>query len=193
VQLNVTVAATALTLDDPDARSDAGAAELHGIGAVTVPSIRQLLGEDTSDSSDDPTTQCGPVTWRRLLVDPSTGSLLDLSEPQYRPSRRLDRSVRARDVTCRFPGCRRPASSTRNGVDLDHTVPWPQGPTAAENLACLCRHHHRVKHSPGWSVRLEADGTMEWTTPGGRRFVTHPWAYDDPSPPSDTADPPLAA
>jgi Domain of unknown function (DUF222) len=193
VHLNVTVPATALILDDPDARPDAGAAELHGIGPVTVESIRQLLGEATSVPSDGSTTQRGPVTWRRLLVAPSTGALLELSEPQYRPSRRLDRSVRARDVTCRFPGCRRPASSTRNGVDLDHTVPWPQGPTTAENLACLCRHHHRVKHSPGWSVRLEADGTMEWTTPGGRRFVTHPWAYDDPSPPPGTADPPLAA
>jgi hypothetical protein len=32
---------------------------------------------------------------------------------------------------------------------------------------------------------------MEWTTPGGRRFVTHPWAYDDPAP--DATDPPLAA
>lgn len=86
------------------------------------------------------------VMWRRLLADPDSGVLTDVAERQYRPSAALERAVRTRDVTCRFPGCRRAAAS--KGVDLDHTVPWPSGPTSAHNLVALCRHHHLVKHSP---------------------------------------------
>ncbi len=29
--------------------------------------------------------------------------------------------------------------------DLDHVVPFPQGPTTAENLRAFCRSHHRFK------------------------------------------------
>ncbi len=115
------------------------------------------------------------VMWRRLLADPDSGVLTDVAERQYRPSAALERAVRTRDVTCRFPGCRRAAAS--RGVDLDHTVPWPSGPTSAHNLVALCRHHHLVKHSPGWSAALHKDGGLEWTTPGGRRLVTEPWQY----------------
>jgi hypothetical protein len=59
--------------------------------------------------------------------------------------------------------------------DLDHTVAWPLGPTAAENLACLCRHHHRLRHqAPGWRLCGLADGGLEWTTPGRTVITTHP-------------------
>jgi hypothetical protein len=68
-------------------------------------------------------------------------------------------------------------------MDLDHTVPWPQGPTDVGNLAVLCRRHHRLKHSPGWEVRLDPDGHMTWITPGGRRFSTTPWCCGDPRAP----------
>jgi hypothetical protein len=61
-------------------------------------------------------------------------------------------------------------------------VAWPEGATEAANLAVLCRHHHRVKHSPGWSVVNQPDGLLEWTTPVGRRFTTEPWAYLEPAP-----------
>jgi hypothetical protein len=148
------------------AESLAGTSELPawvpGLGPITATQARNCAAGD------------GAV-WRRLLTDPETGTLTELAEPQYRPSRRLSRSVRSRDVTCRFPGCRRTASS---GSDLDHTVPWPTGSTAVTNLAALCRRHHRLKHSAGWSVTQYADGVLEWTTPGGRRFTTTPWCYD---------------
>lgn len=58
-------------------------------------------------------------------------------EPRYRPSTALARFVRCRDRTCRFPGC------TRTVTDIDHTIPYPFGPTAASNLVCLCREHYQ--------------------------------------------------
>ncbi len=145
---------------------------IPGIGPITASVARDLASGG-----------CGsPATWRRLLVDESSGVLLDVAERQYRPTPRLERAVRSRDVTCRFPGCRRSAVGERTGTDLDHSVAWPEGPTEAANLAVLCRHHHRVKHSPGWSVVNQPDGLLEWTTPVGRRFTTEPWAYLEPAP-----------
>ena len=58
-------------------------------------------------------------------------------EPGYRPSAALDRFVRCRDMTCRFPNCDRPAEC----CDVDHTIPHPVGPTHPSNLKCLCRKH----------------------------------------------------
>ena len=109
------------------------------------------------------------VSVRRLLTDPATGTLTDVDQKRYRPSAALDRAVRARDVTCRFPGCRRSADSA--GTDLDHTVPWPVGPTAATNLAVLCRRHHRCKTSGRWRYRRLPDGTYHWTAPRGTTYL----------------------
>lgn len=58
-------------------------------------------------------------------------------EPQYRPSTALDEFVRMRDMTCRGPGCDRPAVFG----DIDHTVAYPGGPTHPGNLKCYCRKH----------------------------------------------------
>lgn len=92
----------------------------------------------------------------------------------YRPSEALARAVRARDVTCRFPGCRRAA----RGCDLDHTVPHPDGPTASCNLACLCRMHHRAKHRAGWVLEQLTDGRLRWTSPAGVVAETEPLGWD---------------
>jgi hypothetical protein len=166
VHLNITVPAAVI------AGTGSEPAELSGYGPMTSAQARDLIGEA-------PGTRHQQI-WRRLVTDPVTGVLTDISEKRYRPSATLDRAVRARDVTCRFPGCRRSALTVRNGVDLDHTVPWSAGKTEAANLACLCRHHHRLKHSPGWHASLAQDGTMKWTTPAGRTFFTAPWSYHDP-------------
>jgi hypothetical protein len=59
----------------------------------------------------------------------------------YRPSAALERFIRCRDLTCRFPGCDRPARV----CDIDHTIPYNHsdpaagGLTVAGNLACYCR------------------------------------------------------
>jgi hypothetical protein len=151
-----------------------------GVGAITAETARDLAGLAPSGGGAQGSAQsisgCAlgdDVAWRRLLTDPATGVLTDMGERRYRPSVQLDRAVRARDVYCRFPGCRRQATK----ADLDHTKPWPAGETTAANLAALCRHHHRLKHRAGWEVTLEPDGTMTWRSPVGSKYVTHPWRY----------------
>jgi len=91
-------------------------------------------------------------------------------EPRYRPSPGLARFIRCRDVTCRFPGCDEPADR----CDLDHTIPYPVGPTCGSNLGCLCRKHHLLKTFCGWLNRQLPDGAMIWTSPSGQTYTTHP-------------------
>nr|WP_307787860.1 DUF222 domain-containing protein [Mycolicibacterium sp. S2-37] len=96
-------------------------------------------------------------------------------EAGYRPSAALADFVRCRDLTCRFPGCDRPAMA----CDLDHTVPYPAGPTHPSNLKAYCRTHHLLKTfyagPGGWSECQSPDGTVTWTSPTGRRYVTKPY------------------
>jgi hypothetical protein len=95
-------------------------------------------------------------------------------EPRYRPSGALADFIRCRDLTCRFPGCDRPAEC----ADIDHTVPWPLGPTHPSNLKLLCRIHHLLKtfySGPnGWQDCQEPNGTVIWTSPTGQTYTTKP-------------------
>lgn len=96
----------------------------------------------------------------------------DEPEQGYRPSVALDRWIRARDMTCRFPGCGVPAEL----CDIDHVIPHPIGPTHPSNLACLCRKHHLLKTFwvDDWKLRLRSDATAVWTSPTGRTYTTRP-------------------
>jgi hypothetical protein len=96
------------------------------------------------------------------------------AEPRYRPSRKLGHLIRARNATCPAPGCE--ASSYH--CDLDHTEPWPGGPTDECGLGPPCRHHHRTKQAPGWKLQQPEPGVFRWTTPSGRTYETRPTRYD---------------
>jgi hypothetical protein len=112
-----------------------------------------------------------------LVANPVTSAAEAL---RYQPSAALERAVRCRDLTCRFPGCSRPAVV----CDLDHTVPFNHqnpaagGPTTAENVKCLCRQHHRLKTFGGWRDQQLPDGTVTWTSPSGRIYQTSPAGAD---------------
>ena len=92
-------------------------------------------------------------------------------EPGYVPSKALADFVRCRDLTCRWPGCDRPATD----CDIDHTVPYSDGgPTHASNLKSYCRTHHLVKTFWGWREKQLPDGALILTSPSGQTYVTHP-------------------
>ncbi|WP_155927930.1 DUF222 domain-containing protein [Mycolicibacterium sp. CBMA 234] len=94
--------------------------------------------------------------------------------PRYRPSTAMDEFVRMRAMTCMFPGCDQPATH----CDIDHTVPWPGGPTHPGNLNPKCRKHHLLKTfyggPHGWSDRQLPDGTIVWTAPTGHTYTSVP-------------------
>ena len=93
--------------------------------------------------------------------------MTDVGRTRYRPPAALADLVRARDTTCTHPGCERPA----RGCDIDHITPWEDdGTTSLENLTCLCRAHHRLKHTPGWALTRTPHGALIWRTPTGARY-----------------------
>lgn len=158
VTVHVTVSAATLAgLDDEPG-------DLAGHGPITADTARELAADGT---------------WRRILTDPETGTVRDVGRTTYAPPAAMADRVRARDHTCRFPGCRQPAAR----CDLDHTVPYPDGPTADDNLSALCRSHHRTKTFTRWRMEHLPGAIIQWTSPTGRRYVTHPWPPDPDPPP----------
>ncbi len=92
----------------------------------------------------------------------------------YQPSRSLRHLIEIRNPTCTAPGCRRNAAR----CDLDHVTPYDRGGRTCEcNLHPACRHHHKTKQSPGWTLTTPSPGTLTWTTPGGRVHTTTPTQY----------------
>ena len=105
----------------------------------------------------------------RMIADPRTLPV----HPGYRPTTAQDEFVRCRDLTCRIPGCDRPAIHT----DLDHSNPWPAGPTHPANLNNKCRLHHLLKTFwEGWTEHQSPDGTLTITTPTGHTYTTTPFS-----------------
>ena len=93
------------------------------------------------------------------------------SDDRYRPSQELRRTITARDMHCRFPGCRIPI----NKCDLDHTIDAALGgPTQTDNLAYLCRRHHSLKHHTPWKVEQLENGKLKWTSPIGYVYLEPP-------------------
>ncbi len=94
-------------------------------------------------------------------------------DPGYRPSAKTMEFVRWRDLTCRWPNCDKPAEK----CDIDHTVPYPAGPTHPSNTKPYCRTHHLIKTfggGPGWSDQQLPDGTIILTAPTGHVYRTEP-------------------
>ena len=111
-------------------------------------------------------------TWRRLVTDPASGTVVDVGRARYRPPAGLADLVRARDRACVFPTCQTPAER----CDIDHLTAWSQGGTTSlDNLTTLCQAHHRLKHTPGWTLtRDQATGTLSWHTPDKTIYQRHP-------------------
>ncbi|GGU28278.1 HNH endonuclease signature motif containing protein [Lentzea flava] len=158
VELYVTVsAATLMGLSEQPG-------ELAGYGPITADLARELAAD---------------ATWRRLLTDPVTGEALEFGTSTYRPPAKLRRFVWVRDRTCRFPGCMRPAHKS----ELDHTVPFPQGPTSEANLGAFCGYHHKVKHRTAWEVGQPTPGRFQFRSPAGKTYRREPEpVFDDPPP-----------
>jgi Domain of unknown function (DUF222) len=146
---------------------------LSGYGPITAETARELARDGS---------------FRRLITDPLTGATLDLGASRYRPSAPLRRFIQARDKTCQFPGCQRPARYT----DIDHRVeydPATGGLTTVTNLQCLCRMHHNLKTRKLWHVDLHPDGSETWTSALGFTYLKKPGhRHLEPLEPPDDQD-----
>ncbi|HEY4887538.1 MAG TPA: HNH endonuclease signature motif containing protein, partial [Candidatus Dormibacteraeota bacterium] len=67
------------------------------------------------------------------------------------------RALKARDGSCRWPGCDRPASWSA----AHHVVHWIRGGTTdLDNLILLCHRHHWMVHEGNWQIVRGEDGRM---------------------------------
>jgi hypothetical protein len=123
---------------------------LPGFGILPAESVRELA-----------------ATARLKPLPVPTGAAPD---PGYRPSAATAEFIRWRDLTCRWPGCDRPADR----CDVDHTVPWPGGPTHPSNTKPYCRIHHLIKTFGDWTDQQLPDGTIILTAPTGHTYRTEP-------------------
>ncbi len=108
--------------------------------------------------------------WRYTITDTQTGQPIQTGTTRRRPTAAQRRTVEARDLTCRFPGCRMPGTE----CDLDHQILWSQGGrTTVPLLTPLCRHDHiTVRHLIGWTYKRLPNGDYQWTSKLGHIYIT---------------------
>jgi hypothetical protein len=122
-------------------------------------------------------------TVKRLLCDCSfvtvfedqNGHPLDVGRKQRTVSTSLRRALYARDRGCTFPGC--PRQRYLEGHHLEHWIDG--GETKSENLALLCRYHHRLLHEGGFSIVKEPDETLRFVTADGRTIPRNGYRRED--------------
>ncbi len=121
-----------------------------------------------------PTPGNGPdlrVTLGSLTTDPCDHRY---QARGHDPGVRLRHLSQVRHATCTSPICRRPASQ----ADFEHNTPYEAGGrTCLCNTGPKCRHDHRLKQHPKWTVAQLPDGTFTWTTPAGRTYTAEPTRY----------------
>jgi hypothetical protein len=137
--------------------------DLAGFGPVIADIARQVVAEQPD------------ATWRFSVYD-QLGELISHGITRRRPTAQDAAFIKARDRTCRAPGCRVAAKH----CDIDHTDDWASSKDSRRcNLACLCPMHHLFKHLTGCDLIQIRPGILGWTTPLGQRYVTRPEPYPD--------------
>jgi len=111
------------------------------------------------------------ITMDPLITDPCDHRFENRG---HDPGVKLRHLAQVRHATCTSPVCRRPASQ----CDYEHNTPYEAGGrTCLCNGGPKCRHDHRLKQHPKWTVDQLPDGTLRWTTPSGRSYDTEPTRY----------------
>jgi 5-methylcytosine-specific restriction endonuclease McrA len=98
--------------------------------------------------------------------------VIDLNEhihvEGYEVPVRLREQTILRDHTCVFPWCTRSARK----ADADHVIPYAEGgTTSSDNIAPLCRRHHRLKTHSSWTYTMLEPGSFLWSSPHGYQFL----------------------
>ena len=153
-----------LHLTPEDLEPGTGAVSIEKHGAATTALLHDWLTRHTAVGG-------------KVLIRP----VLDLAETsavdQHHPPEAMRELVILRDAFCVFPGCRRDSRS----CDLDHITAYipmndggPPGQTNPQNLAPLCRTHHRIKTFTARDYKRTDHGSYTWTAPTGHQYDVHP-------------------
>jgi hypothetical protein len=130
---------------------------LEGYGPIDPETARRIAGTATS--------------WTRILTHPETGARLSVGSEQYAPPADMRRYVEIRDETCQGIGCNRRATLS----EIDHTQARNTGgKTHVDNLVCLCKGCHRLKHQSSFTTSQGPNGALTWTSPGGKKYRNTP-------------------
>jgi 5-methylcytosine-specific restriction endonuclease McrA len=155
-----------LTPADIEAELDGetGAASIERLGAATT----RLLTDWLTRYAE---------TGARINLRPVLDLTAEPAVDQHDPPAAMREQVVLRDSHCVFPSCRRDSRS----CDLDHITEYvlpddggPPGQTRPDNLAPLCRTHHRAKTHSAWHYKRLDDGSYTWTSPTGHQYDVDP-------------------
>jgi hypothetical protein len=144
--------------------------------ASIVIDFKDLAPGDAATYTDG--TPASPATVKQTLCDAGISRvvtdgrsvILDYGTTVYPFSDAQFHALVLRDQHCRHAGCDRPPE----WCEAHHVRPWPVGPTSIANAVLKCSRHHHLGHRPGWTERLEPDGTYHLTAPDGRTWTTTP-------------------
>ncbi|WP_328988938.1 13E12 repeat family protein [Kribbella sp. NBC_01245] len=131
-----------------------GVAWVEGIGPLLVSQLKELIGHEA------------------VVLKP----VIDLREPLSADGYQVPQRIREW-VKLRYPTPMEPwaTGETTFSTDLDHVVPYdkngPPGQTSTRNLLPVTRTPHRAKTHGGLRNALLPDGSVEWTTPRGARYL----------------------
>jgi 5-methylcytosine-specific restriction endonuclease McrA len=143
--------------------------EIPGVGPVSVSYATDLLGEALVE----------------LLIAKGTDVTTVYSAGRHIP-RRVRSALLLRDPRCVVPGC-----DARLGLENDHWVTdyAEGGLTALDNLARLCRRHHRDRTHHGFELEKDGD-TWIWIAPAHPFTPKRPRPKRKPGPRSNGKAPP---
>jgi len=122
-------------------------------------------------------------------IDGDSGTAQAVSATVYRPRQSLADQITTLATHCRFPSCRQPGWRT----DHDHRIPFNHGDPASGGRTELwdcdpeCRRHHLFKTHAQWIAEGRPDHTIDWTSPTGHHYTTHPTEYRLPGESTDLA------
>ena len=167
-----------------------GHAIAHGCARPEPKNHRKRAGPGPPGFAFSPASRDGPPggygAWRLRTPGPGPDLIVTLepitTDPcdhrfqakGHDPGVRLRHLSQVRHATCTSPICRRPAAQ----CDHEHNIPYEAGgQTCLCNTGPKCRHDHRLKQHPQWTVDQLPDGTFRWTTPSGRSYDTEPTRY----------------
>jgi hypothetical protein len=137
--------------------TDGPASTIDGRTTLPADMIRELL------------SHCETV-FHRAITDP-IGNILDVTRLGRFFTGDLRKAIAVRDGNCSGPRCTSPIR------EIDHIIPWPDGPTGGRNGQGLCKRTHQQKTFGVLAVEI-VKGVPVWTTPLGRTYqanrVQHP-------------------